>query len=123
MSDFVNAERKYKTLEGERVYSRGELAIANYLHEHGIDYHYEPVRIIDGRKWVPDFHLWKDDIYIEFLGMAGDETYDRTTRVKMGYYHGAGYRVVYIYPSEINHLNNALQYKLNRLQQKESVEQ
>lgn len=119
MTNFVQSERKYKTLEGEKVYSMGELAIANYLHEHGVDYHYEPVRTIDRRKWVPDFYLWKDDVYIEFLGLAGNEDYDRMTRVKMGYYYGEGYKVIYIYPSEIGRLGNALNFKFKRLTEKE----
>lgn len=118
MNQFVASKRKYKTFEGEDVYSKGELTIANYLHEHGIDYHYEPVRYIDRRKWVPDFHLWKEDVYIEYLGMAGDETYDRLTRVKMGYYYGAGYKVIYIYPSEIGRVGNSLNFKYKRLTNK-----
>ncbi len=114
MSRFKESDRKYRTKEGERVYSLGELSIANYLADHDILYNYEPIRYIDRRKWVPDFYLCNEDVYIEYLGMKGDKEYDQNTKVKMGYYHSADFKVIYIYPSELGRLDNALKFKFKR---------
>ena len=62
-----------RTLSGERVRSRGEWIIANWLFLHGIDYVYErpipPALLPNGGNYRPDFFLPAHGVYIEHLGL------------------------------------------------------
>ncbi len=64
-----------RTLAGERVRSRGEWLIANWLFLHGIDYVYErpipPALLPEGGRYRPDFFLPAHGVYIEHLGLDG----------------------------------------------------
>lgn len=62
------------TLKGEQVKSYGEMDIANFLYEHGIEYEYEKAYEIDTRdaehsQYLPDFYLPEYGIYIEYFGI------------------------------------------------------
>lgn len=62
------------TYKGEQVKSNGELLIANFLYENGIEYEYEAPYKIDTRtekfgQYHPDFYLPESDIYIEHFGI------------------------------------------------------
>ena len=62
-----------RTLKGEKVKSFGELYIANWLFQNGVEYQYEAryqhdVRTVDFRQYEPDFYLPEFDIYIEYYG-------------------------------------------------------
>ena len=117
---YKEKERPYKTKEGEAVFSRGELKIANFLHDEGIDYHYEPKREIEGRMWCPDFYLWKLDVYIEFQGMADDEQAKKHYAVRYMAMKNAGFRVIYLYESQRSRLGKIITEKLQELQDKEA---
>jgi hypothetical protein len=112
---FKEAKRPYRTKEGEKVYSRGELEIANFLHDNGIGYHYEPSRIIDGREWVPDFYLYALDVYIEFQGMVSLEKSRKRYAARYMAFKNHGELVIYLYPSELGRLGAALCYKYEQL--------
>ncbi|MFT4788673.1 MAG: DNA helicase-4 [Paraglaciecola sp.] len=63
-----------RSLKAERVKSFGELYIANWLFEHGIEYCYEAryehdVVSVDFRPYQPDFYLWEYGVYIEYYGI------------------------------------------------------
>lgn len=62
------------TLKGETVKSYGELDIANFLYENGIEYEYEKEYPVDTRteefsQYYPDFYLPYYNIYIEYYGV------------------------------------------------------
>lgn len=62
------------TLKGERVKSYGEMDIANFLFQNGIEYVYEKSYFIDTRtkdfnQYYPDFYLPKYNLYIEYFGI------------------------------------------------------
>lgn len=62
------------TLRNETVKSYGEMDIANYLVQNGINYIYEHPYVIDTRteefeQYLPDFYLPDYDIYIEYFGI------------------------------------------------------
>ena len=70
---------KYITLDGKKVRSKSERAIANYLYEHGIKYNYEKeviwINKVDKTKnYKPDFYLPDFDVYIEhwFISKESD---------------------------------------------------
>jgi DNA helicase IV len=62
------------TLKSERVKSYGEMDIANFLYQNGIDYIYEysypkPDFETEPFRYKPDFFLPNDEIYIEYFGI------------------------------------------------------
>lgn len=62
------------TVCGETVKSYGEMDIANFLIQHGIEYRYEQSYEIDTRseeyaQYYPDFYLPEYKIYIEYFGI------------------------------------------------------
>ena len=63
------------TIKGERVKSREETMIANYLFLNGVDYIYEPLYPFQSetdkkrKPYRPDFYLPKYDLYLEHFGI------------------------------------------------------
>ena len=62
------------TMKNEKVKSYGELKIANFLFQNGINYIYEAPYKIDTRteeygQYYPDFYLPDYDIYLEYFGI------------------------------------------------------
>lgn len=60
-------EKPYKTLRGERVRSKSERYIADWLYQHGIDYSYEPEVQFKDFPFKPDFFIPEADIFIEHV--------------------------------------------------------
>lgn len=65
------------TIAKEIVKSYGEMDIANFLDENGVDYEYEAPYMIDTAnekygQYHPDFYLPSYDIYIEYFGINRD---------------------------------------------------
>ena len=63
-----------RSLKGDKVKSFGELYIANWLFNHGIEYQYEAnyvhdVKTIERRQYQPDFFLPELNVYIEYYGI------------------------------------------------------
>jgi hypothetical protein len=78
--------------DGNRVRSRAEALIANWLFREKIPYVYEPplpYRAEDGRtRYIhPDFHLYEDDVYVEYWG-RDDKEYVESRRFKENVYAG-----------------------------------
>lgn len=68
----------HHTTRGELVQSKSELAIANYLHQRGIQYYYNRPLILNDRKFYPDFSFIDDSgelILWEHLGMLDRDDY------------------------------------------------
>jgi len=69
----------YITMRGEKVRSKSEMIIANALFSKGIPYKYECPLVINGVTIHPDFTILRlsdrQEVYLEHLGMMGDEDY------------------------------------------------
>ena len=70
------------TIKGEKCKSIGEVKIANFLFENGIDYTYERVleeRVEEKRSYSPDFTIyWQGEkYYIEYFGLSSCYTNGR----------------------------------------------
>ncbi len=93
----------YVTERGERVRSKSELIIANWLYQHGIPYRYEcALELWDprqSRKFTiyPDFTILDPAtgkcFYLEHFGMMDDERYFRSAMDRLALYEGNGYFV------------------------------
>lgn len=72
-TDLETIKGKLNTIKGERVKSKEELMIANYLFLHGVDYEYERNYSgeyeTNGRAYQPDFYLPEYDIWLEHFGV------------------------------------------------------
>lgn len=81
-----------RTLRGERVKSKGEARIANWLFEHKIDYSYEQLYeevLPEANTYKPDFTInaGGNKYYVEYFGLSNsenptDKEYERTRKIK-----------------------------------------
>ena len=88
----------HRTLRGELVRSKSELAIANYLHSLGLEYHYERelVGSVDSDRLRPDFSFIDDagDVILwEHLGMLARPDYQMGWDWKRDWYERNGYEL------------------------------
>ncbi|MBD3233409.1 MAG: hypothetical protein GF315_06760 [candidate division Zixibacteria bacterium] len=56
------------TNAGVKVRSHYEKVCADFLHENNVEFIYEPLIIIEGKKYRPDFYLPEYDLFIEICG-------------------------------------------------------
>lgn len=84
------SDNDIRTLKGELVKSFGELHIANWLFNHGIEYLYEAnyliqVNTVDRKQYQPDFYLPEFNLYIEYFGI--DDNGDTAPYIDRKKYH------------------------------------
>lgn len=85
----INAD-KPRTLLNERVKSKGEAVIANWLYRHSISYEYEQVfdeLLPDLNGYRPDFtlHIGGQKIYVEYFGLSDNDennNYNKIRKIK-----------------------------------------
>jgi len=109
------------TLQGERVKSRGEQRIADYLTRCGIRYQYEKTLktfpIIGEKISKPDFFLPDYNVYIEYWGMVDvpdrrkRDDYVCSMRWKLAQYHKHNIRCISIYPGHLKDLDPVFRVK------------
>ncbi len=101
------------TLKGEKVKSKAEKRISDYLYQNGIKYKYEkPVRVWFGtKKLYPDFYLPKYKVYIEYFGMMDNKKYRKSAEWKMRMYKKSRIKVRTLDNSHYN----ALEYNLGKI--------
>jgi len=94
----------YETARGEYVRSSHERRIANWLHENGVEYEYEPdTDAVDLR---PDFKI--DGNLVEYWGMLNREDYVERMHEKLDRYEAAGLQPVNLFPHDLPELNQKL---------------
>jgi hypothetical protein len=103
------------TQQGERVKSRAEQRIADYLTSCNVRYQYEKTLrtfpIIGEKISKPDFFLPDYNVYIEYWGMVEvsnrrkRENYMRAMKWKMAQYHKHNIRCISLYPSNMKNLD------------------
>ncbi|MCW4048325.1 MAG: hypothetical protein NWE89_01180 [Candidatus Bathyarchaeota archaeon] len=101
-----------KTLNGEKVKSKGEKYIADFLSENGIRYKYEKTFTTKkGKKIHPDFYLPDYDVFVEYWGLVDADdpkvknSYIRSMRWKMAQYHSKKQKFISIYPRNLDNLD------------------
>src|SRR5262249_14426826 len=98
--------RPVVTRDGNRVRSRAEALLANWLSERGIAYDYEtplPYRDSLGRTRHihPDFYLYEHGLYVEYWG-RDDTEYIESRHFKEGVYRHRGIDPVHIERDEVD---------------------
>lgn len=93
-NQFYEDRLVHKTVCGELVRSKSEVAIANALHYHNLEYIYEPELELEGRIKPPDFKVVDDDTgeewYWEHCGMMEDPKYRKRWEEKKAFYKKNG---------------------------------
>ncbi|MBQ4361783.1 MAG: hypothetical protein II787_02570 [Lachnospiraceae bacterium] len=93
---FKEDDPEIYTLRGERVRSKSEMTIANYLYERGIPYRYEfPVKMWNGRIVHPDFLVLnvreRREIIYEHFGEMDEPGYAEKSALKFRDYQLTGF--------------------------------
>lgn len=83
-SVFAKEGRYYTTLNGEKVRSKSEQYIADWLFRHNIRYEYEPRINIKDFSFRPDFYIKDADLYLEHVSKKSYPTKDKEEQFKKG---------------------------------------
>lgn len=98
-----------ETLKGDRVRSKGEKIIADWLYQHQIKYKYE----LKLSSFVPDFFLTEYKMIIEYyglrdvLGRTGVE-YRKKIDEKREYFSNLSVRFLELYQEDLSHLDTII---------------
>lgn len=83
-------EKYHLTSRGLKVRSKSEAAICEILYANGIEFRYEEIMYLDGRKFIPDFKIRRKSdgkiFYLEHCGMMDDPAYRKRNREKLEWY-------------------------------------
>ena len=122
LKDFFKSPEEYGTpsvtLTGQRVRSKREKVIADYLTRHNIAYQYEATAMTND--WFiskqkisrPDFYVPQYNLIIEYWGLVDSldprtrERYVKSMRWKMAQYHRNKKAVISLYPSHLSDLTS-----------------
>ena len=108
--------RKYVCLDGQKVRSKVEREIYNYLLLNGVKVRYESIyRTPWGSVIRPDFYLPEHQIYIEYFGKeeGEDEKYDAIVHFKKDLYSFSLTPFVILTPDDEKDLYSAIKSKLS----------
>jgi len=102
------------TDSGVNVRSQYEKTCADYLFENKITFQYEPLLLLGGRQFRPDFYLPEHNLFIEICGYNHMPFYrDRVTE-KQRVYRRQKLNVIFIRHSGRGSLIDKLKDELNR---------
>jgi superfamily I DNA/RNA helicase len=74
----------YTTLRGEKVRSKSEQYIADWLFRHSINYEYEPKINVKDFDFKPDFYISDANVYIEHVSNLSYPTKNKETQFEKG---------------------------------------
>ena len=93
-STYKEEEKTHTTSRGLKVRSKSEAAICEVFYELGIEFRYEEVIYIEGRKLIPDFTIRRKSdgkiFYWEHFGLMDTPGYRARYREKMDLYEFGG---------------------------------
>lgn len=78
-----DSEVTYTTLKGEKVKSKSERDIADWLFRHNLKYHYEPTTQFKDFSFKPDFYIPQADLYLEHVSNKSYKTRDKEEQFKL----------------------------------------
>lgn len=76
--------RHFTTLNGEKVWSKSEQYIADWLYRHNIPYAYEPLLNVKDFDFHPDFYIPDANLYIEHVSKKSYPTKDKEEQFNKG---------------------------------------
>ncbi len=84
------------TNSGRQVRSKLEQQCADYLSNHDIEFKYEPLMLLAGRQYRPDFYLPEYGVFIEICGYNHMPFYRDRQEEKRKRYARHGMKVIFI---------------------------
>ena len=110
----VEAAKRLRTVDEVAVQSRGERLIGNWLAKNAIAYEYDERMTVAGDfRMRPDFYLPEFDVYVEYWGMDTPD-YVANMRKKKFLYQRERKKLISLYPSDLDALDEVLRLKLSR---------
>lgn len=106
------------TEAGPRVRSKLESYCVDYFHQHGISFHYEPLLLLAGRKYRPDFYLPDFDLFVEICGYSHMPFYVDRIEEKRKQYIERGLKAVFIVARSKPELLSKIEALFNELASK-----
>lgn len=97
-----------------RVRSRYEKECVEYFEEQGITYKYEPLIILVGKQYRPDFYLPDFDLFVEICGFNHMPYYTDRVEQKKQLYRHHGLKAVFIIHSGRGSIKDKLRRALER---------
>lgn len=83
---------------GRPVRSSHEKVCVEFFEEHSISYQYEPLLLLSGRQFRPDFYLPELGLFVEVCGYVHMPFYRERMDEKRRVYEARGLRVLFIVP-------------------------
>jgi hypothetical protein len=90
-------EPRLATDSGIHVRSGYEQICADFLFKQNIEFQYEPLMLLGGRKYRPDFYLPAHSIFIEICGYGHMPFYNERVKHKMHVYEKHKLNVIFIH--------------------------
>jgi len=110
--------RTFKAKDSHLLRSSNEVRIDDWFYRNGIDHLVEeivPTNKLMYYDWfLPKKDKFTQDIYVEYWGMMGDESYKENRKVKEKLYRKYGLTLLSIEPNDMKTLDEILEYKLRR---------
>jgi len=100
-------EPRIETKSGHKVRSELERICANALHAAGIEFQYEPLMLLAGRQFRPDFFLPKENLFLEICGYVHMPHYRDRMEEKRQLYRDQGLKALFVTarnPSELRRI-------------------
>ncbi|MBD3217623.1 MAG: hypothetical protein GF310_05050 [candidate division Zixibacteria bacterium] len=101
-------EPRIKTRSGVQVRSQLEKKCADFLHDNGIEFRYEPLMLLGGRQFRPDFFLPEHNLFLEICGYNHMPFYRDRLVKKKDVYRSNGLKVYFIECSKSSELDKYL---------------
>ena len=104
-----------KTVSGVRVRSSYEKKCADFLFRNNIRFHYEPLMLLGGRQFRPDFYIPDFNLFIEVCGYNHQPYYRDRRNYKEQVYKKQGLRAVFINYNGIGRLEEKIEKELEAI--------
>ena len=103
-----------ETKSGIRVRSSYEKKCADFLYSQNISFQYEPLILLGGKQYRPDFYLPKYNLFIEICGYGHMPYYTDRAAFKKKVYKKHKMKALFIFYSGKGSLENIIQEELSK---------
>ena len=111
-------KRTVKTGNNFRVRSRYEKKCVEYFEKNKIDYQYEPLVLLAGRQYRPDFFLSEYNLFVEICGYGHMPFYNDRVEFKRELYRRHNLRAVFVRFNGRGSLEKILEKELSEMGEK-----
>lgn len=103
------------TESGVKVRSKYECRCADFFTQHKVAFQYEPLMLLGGRQFRPDFFLPEHELFVEICGYGHMPHYRDRVKQKQELYEQHGMRAIFVHYSGKGSLEELLQAELAKV--------